>query len=184
MEKAEPWQTAEIPGPKKALLITKTRVVSEMIKRMKRPIIIVGHESLKGNDGEGVPIDFTIRIARAGRIPLTATAHIVGEFVKRGFQPDAFMPVVDIGNRLRDPDWKGFDGVGQYDLALFLGLPYYVGWLILSGLKHFALHGDIYLKTISLERFYQPHASWSFPNLSAERWMENLKKIAEELEER
>jgi acetyl-CoA decarbonylase/synthase complex subunit epsilon len=50
----------------------------------------------------------------------------------------------------------------QYDLALFVGFPYYMEWTILSGLKHFAPN----LKTITLDNYYQPHASWSFPNMS------------------
>jgi len=87
------------------------------------------------------------------------------------------MPAMDIANRLRDPKWKGFDGKGQYDVALFVGLPYYMTWLILSGLKHFSSN----LKTISLDRFYQPHASWSFPNISVEEWRKNLDTIENKL---
>jgi len=45
MAAAEPWQTAEIPGPKKALVITKPEVVAAMIKRAKHPILIVGHKA-------------------------------------------------------------------------------------------------------------------------------------------
>ena len=48
------------------------------------------------------------------------------------------MPAVSIGNRLADPHWKGIDGKGPYNLAIFAGLPYQMGWTILSGLKHFA----------------------------------------------
>lgn len=33
MATAEPWQTAEIPGPKKALVITKPEVAATMIKK-------------------------------------------------------------------------------------------------------------------------------------------------------
>jgi hypothetical protein len=32
MTSAEPWQTAEIPGPKKALVISKPEVAAAMIK--------------------------------------------------------------------------------------------------------------------------------------------------------
>ncbi|MFQ5822105.1 MAG: carbon monoxide dehydrogenase beta subunit family protein, partial [Candidatus Heimdallarchaeota archaeon] len=39
--KAEPWQKAEIAGPKKALLILKPEVVVAMVKRAKRPILVV-----------------------------------------------------------------------------------------------------------------------------------------------
>ena len=38
-----PWQKAEIAGPKKALSLTKPEVAIAMLKRSKRPILIVGH---------------------------------------------------------------------------------------------------------------------------------------------
>lgn len=172
---AEPWQTAEIPGPKKALVITKPEVVAAMIKRAKRPILVVGHKAAEVDLGSEKLIDYVIRLSRAADVPVVATAHTVGEFLKRGFKPAGFMPFVDVGNRLVDPQWKGLDGKGQYDLALFVGMQYYLEWLILSGLKHFAQN----LKTITLDRFYHPHASWSFPNLPLKEWMENLKVIVE-----
>ena len=176
MSKAtEPWQTAEIPGPKKALVITTPKVVSAMVKRAKNPILIVGHKAVEIELKNGKLIDYAIRMAEKAKIPVVATAHIQGEFLKRDFQVDAWMPVVDIANRLTDPEWRGVNGDGQHDLALFMGLPYYMGWLILSGLKHFSN-----LKTISLDVHYQPHASWSFPNLSVEDWENNLQSIIED----
>ena len=81
---------------------------------------------------------------------------------------------MDIGNRLKDLEWNGVDGEGQHDLALFMGMPYYMEWLILSGLKHFACED---LMTISVDRFYQPHAAWSFPNMTIEEWTKNLEEI-------
>jgi len=177
MKQAEPWQTAEIPGPKKALVITKPEIVAAMVKRAKNPILVVGHEAVETRLGEEMLIDYLIQFAKATDIPIVATGHIVKEFIERGFQPKAWMPALDIANRLVDQDWKGLDGEGPYDLALFTGIQYYMEWLILSGLKHF--HSK--LKTISLDRFYQPHASWSFPNLSPEEWEKNLKVIEDKL---
>ena len=179
MMKAEPWQKAEIPGPKKALIITKPEVVVAMIKRAKRPILVAGSKTVEIEvDGEKL-IDYIIKLSKAGKIPVVATAHSVGEFLKRGFKPDAFMSVLDIANRLRDHEWTGLDGGGQYDLALFAGMQYYIEWLILSGLKHYA--GG--LTTLTLDGVYHPHASWSFPTLPKERWIQNLKVIIEKLEE-
>jgi len=175
----EPWQTAEIPGPKKALVITKPEIVVAMIKRARRPVLVVGHEAAETDLGEEMLIDYLIRFAKKTNTPVVATAHIVGEFLKRGFKPTAHMPAVNIGSRLVDPSWTGLDGKGRYDLALFVGMQYYLEWLILSGLKHYAQH----LKTITLDNKYQPHASWSFPNLSMKEWKENLKVIIEKLEE-
>ncbi|MBX5321449.1 MAG: CO dehydrogenase/acetyl-CoA synthase complex subunit epsilon [Candidatus Bathyarchaeota archaeon] len=175
---AEPWQTAEIPGPKKALVITKPEVVAAMIKRAKHPVLVVGYRAAEIEFEGGKLVDFIIEFSGKSGIPVVATAHMVSEFSKRGFKPASFMPAVDIGNRLVDPSWSGVDGKGQHDLALFVGLPYYMEWTILSGLKHFAQH----LKTITLDNVYQPHANWSFPNISHEDWVKSLKVIIEKFE--
>ena len=43
----ESWQKAETAGPKKALLILKPEVVVAMVKRAKRPILVVSHLAAK-----------------------------------------------------------------------------------------------------------------------------------------
>mgnify|MGYP001117270558 FL=1 len=177
MATAEPWQTAEIPGPKRALVITKPEVAAAMIKRAKRPILIVGHKATEIELEDKNLIDYMIELAKNANLPVVATAHTISEFLKRGYRPAGWMPAVDIGNRLTDSQWSGLDGKGPYDLALFVGLPYYMEWTILSGLKHFAPN----LKTITLDNVYQPNASWSFPNISLKDWMENLKLIIEKV---
>jgi len=174
---AEPWQKAEISGPTKALVITKPEVVVALVKRAKRPLLIVGHEAAEIEIGDNILLDFAIRISATGKIPIVATAHIVGEFAKKGFQAALSMPVMDIANRLVDSEWKGLDGNGRYDLVMFIGIPYYMEWLIFSGLKHFGQN----LKTISLDSHYHPHASWSFPNMSEKDWVQNLEIIISKL---
>ena len=178
--KAEPWQKAEIAGPKKALLILKPEVVVAMVKRAKRPILIVGHLAAEDYSDDVKMIDYAIRMSRTAAIPVVATAHMTTEFIKRGFQPAGWMPAMDIGNRLKDHQWKGLDGMSPYDLAMFMGLPYYMEFVILAGLKHFSAD----LKTISLGRFYNPHASWSFPNLSVKDWNEGFEIIVSKLGEK
>ncbi len=177
MALTEPWQTAEIAGPQKALVVTKPEVVVALIKKAKRPVIIAGHLVVTGESASKEPVDYIIALAKAGKIPVIATPSTLKAFTQRRFSPAAWMPAVDIGNRLKDASWSGIDGKGPYDLLLILGLPYYMEWLLLSGLKHFALG----LKLISVDRYYQPHATWSFPNLSLEAWEENLKLITEKL---
>jgi len=175
--KAEPWQTAEIAGPTKANVITKPEVAAAMIKRAKHPIIIVGHLASKTDKDTGKMIDYTIRLNKASGIPVVATAHTIKEFVKQGFEQATQMNAMDIGNRLKDSTWNGLNEKGQYDLALFMGLPYYMEFVILSGLKHFSNN----LKTISLGRYYNPHASWSFPNLKVEEWNQSFETIIKNL---
>ena len=175
--RAEPWQKAEIAGPTKALLTLKPEVVVALMKRAKRPILVVGHQAAEDYSDDVKMIDYAIRISKVAGIPLVATAHLVTEFIKKGFQPAAWMPAMDIGNRLKDSSWKGLDGKGPYDLALFMGLPYYMEFVILAGLKHFSTN----LKTISLDRYYNPHALWSFPNLSVKDWNESLEIMVNKL---
>jgi acetyl-CoA decarbonylase/synthase complex subunit epsilon len=180
VNRPEPWQTAETPGPEKALVITKPEIVAALLKRAKHPIMIVGHGILGCNLGKEEMIDYVIRLARLSGVTVVATSHIVKEFVEKGFQPAVSISAIEIADRLRDPSWKGFEGNGQYDLAIFLGFPYYMEWLILSGLKNFSPD----LKTVSLDKFYQPNASWSFPNISTEEWINNLNAIEKEFRKR
>jgi len=175
MAVAEPWQTAEIPGPKKALVVTKAEVIAAMVKRAKHPILVVGHMAAETELEDKKLVDYMIDLARKAKIPVVATAHMIREFTKRGHKPAGFMPAVDIGNRLVDSEWVGIDGKGPHDLALFVGLPYYMEWTILSGLKHFAPN----LKTITLDNVYHPHANWSFANISVKDWIESLKSLIE-----
>ena len=176
--RAEPWQTAEIAGPKKALVILKPEVVVAMVKRAKRPIFVVGHLATETGSESGNMIDYAIRLSTTTGIPIVATANTTNDFIQKGFHPAASMSAMDIGYRLQDASWKGLDGAGEYDLALFMGLPYYMEFVILSGLKHFSTN----LKTIGMDRFYNPHATWSFPNISVKDWNENFETILSKLE--
>lgn len=167
----EPWQCAEIAATKKANAIQKPEIAVALIKKATRPILVVGSYAIE-RYMEGRPlIEFIIDLANASKIPVVATAQMVGEFLKRGYTPAGYMSAMDIGQRLVDPQWKGIDGKGVHDVAIFVGMPYYMESLILAGLKHFAPQ----LKTITLDNLYHPHASWSYPNVSLEAWAENLK---------
>ena len=174
----EPWQCAEIAATKKANPITKPEVAVAIIKKAAHPILVVGCNATERSIGGKPLIDYIIDFAKASGISIVATAHMVGEFLKRGYEPADFMPAMDIGNRLVDPEWQGIDGKGQPDIALFVGMPYYMESLILSGLKHFAPN----LKTMTLDNMYHPHASWSFPNTTLEDWGNNLKSMTAKFE--
>ena len=179
MPLADSWQTAEVGGPKKASVIVKPEVADAMIKRARHPVLIIGHLAAEIDLDDKKMIDFLLELAKKGDIPVIATGHTNRSLIKRGYHKAGILPAVEIGHRLCDPAWKGFDGKEPYDLAIFAGLPYYMEWTILSGLKHFASH----LKTITLDNTYQPNASWSFPNLSVKDWLENLKAIIGNAEE-
>jgi acetyl-CoA decarbonylase/synthase complex subunit epsilon len=175
----EPWQCAEIAATKKANPIQKPEIAVAMIKRAVRPLLIVGSNATqRWMDGRQL-IEYLINFANASKVPVVATAHMVGEFLKRGYTPAGFMTAMDIGQRVVDPTWQGLDGKGHPDLVIFVGLPYYMEALILSGLKHFAPD----LKTITIDNLYHAHASWSFPNASLEEWASNLKVMTSKFNE-
>lgn len=173
----EPWQCAEVAATKKAHVITKPEVAAAMIKKATLPILVVGSNAAERTLKGKLLIEYLIDFARASEVPVVTTAHIVGEFLKRGYEPAEFMSAMDIGNRLVDPEWQGINDKGHPDLALFIGMPYYMESLILSGLKHFAPD----LKTLTLDNLYHPHASWSFPNISIQDWAQNLETITNKL---
>ncbi|NLF87998.1 CO dehydrogenase/acetyl-CoA synthase complex subunit epsilon [Candidatus Bathyarchaeota archaeon] len=169
----EPWQCAEIAATKKANVIQKPEIAVAMMKRAQHPILIVGSNvTERWMDGKQA-IEYIIEFANASKIPVVATAHMVGEFVKRGYTPAAYWNAMEISQRVCDPTWMGLDGKGHPDLVIYVGMPYYMEALILSGLKHFAPD----LKTMTLDNMYHVHASWSFPNASLEEWAANLKVL-------
>jgi acetyl-CoA decarbonylase/synthase complex subunit epsilon len=174
----EPWQCAEIAATKKANPIVKPEIAVAMIKKASRPLLIVGSYATERWMEGKLLIEYLIDFANASKVPVVATAHMIGEFLKRGYQPAGFMSAMDIGNRVVDPEWKGLDGKGPYDLVMFVGLPFYMEELILSGLMHFSPEQ----KTMTLDNLYHPHASWSFPNATLEEWAANLKVITSKFE--
>ena len=167
----EPWQCAEIATSKKANPIQKPEIAVAMIKKAQRPLLIVGSNATERYMEGKQLIEYLIDFANASKVPVVATAHMVGEFIKRGYQPAAFMNAMEIGQRVEDPTWQGLDGKGRYDLVMMVGMPYYMEALILCGLKHFAPD----LKTMTLDNLFHVHASWSFPNATLEEWAANLK---------
>jgi acetyl-CoA decarbonylase/synthase complex subunit epsilon len=173
-----PGQTAEIAGPKKAFVIQRPEVASAMIRKAKRPLLVVGSEAPKIKTDDGDFIDSVVRMKKACGLTVAATGHMVGEFSKRGVAGIHSMPLMNLGDRLRDPEWRGLDGEGGYDLVIFVGIPYYMEWLVLSGLKNFAVN----LITISLDASYQPNAGWSLGTMPPKRWREVLDKLLTVLE--
>jgi acetyl-CoA decarbonylase/synthase complex subunit epsilon len=129
-------------------------------KKAKRPILIVGAEILQN----GV-IDKVIEIGKKG-IPVAATAHTIKTFLEKGYTPvSGDLGLHEVTNLLKDPDWKGFDGRGNYDMVIFLGITYYFASRMLSTLKNFAPH----LRAYSIDRYYHVNAVMSLDNIFEEQ---------------
>jgi anaerobic carbon-monoxide dehydrogenase, CODH/ACS complex subunit epsilon len=163
-----------LTGIKSAKLIEDAAEYANLIKKAKRPLLVVG-PLLLASTAEGKSLmEYALEIARAGSIPICATAQTRGKMVELGVQPDCVYDAVEIVNALQHPDWHGVKKEGNHDLVMFLGIRSDLGNQSLSTLKHFAPH----LKTMTLCKHYFPHANYSLPNFKKDaKWQEFLENL-------
>ena len=169
-----PYQKPNV-NPDMGVSVYEPETMANILKvQGKRKLFIIGAESLSWElDGKKV-IDYYIDIAKKLNIPVVATGHTYKELAKKlGKDKVKMMSLENITQRLSDPDWQGFDGQGQYNIAIFGGhLVYYVSQAM-SNLKNFALN----LRTINLDKYAHPNARFSLANLSDTEWKEFLDKL-------
>lgn len=169
-----------LTGTKAAKVIEDPEEFSAIIKKAKRPLMILGPRAVEWVvDGKPV-IEWGLALAKAVNAPLCATSHVRGKLTEMGVKPESTLEVVEIINRLKDPEWKGLRKEGNHDLVMFLGIRTDLGNQGLSTLKHFAPH----LKTMTLCKYVFPNADYSLPNYRKDdKWktfmdslIENVKK--------
>ena len=176
MTMAVPWQTGNIVGPKNALLLSPENC-ARLVKAAKRPLIVVGAHATKPSVGLPDLIEYVLRLAKLIKAQVAASPAVQSQFKSSGSQQVFGLGLEDLTNRLNDKQWKGFDGKGGYDYVLMIGGVYYFESQMLATLKHFAPH----VRTVSLDRFYQPNATFSFSNMDLGKWKEGLDAMIEEL---
>ncbi len=138
---AVPFEMAQIPGPEMAKAYN-TAVIGAIIKKAKRPLLVVGAELFE----DPVMFDKAIAIGKTG-VPIAATAHSIKGFVERGYTDNVTMiGLHPLTNYLRFKDWQGLDGKGQYDVVIFMGI--------------------FYKFASSIDRYYHVNADMTFGNLA------------------
>lgn len=163
-----------LTGTKSARLIEDPAEYANLIKKAKRPLLVVGPLLLASTADGKLLLEYALDIAKAASIPICATAHTRGKIMELGVQPDSVYDAVEIVNALKDPDWQGVKKEGNHDLVLLFGIRSDLGNQSLSTLKHFAPH----LKTMTLCKHYFPHASYSLPNFKNDaKWQEFLESL-------
>jgi len=170
-----------LTGTKTAKLIEDPSEFAHLIKRAKRPLLVLGPRILTTVVGGRLLIEYAVDIARALDIPICATAHTNKKLLELGVEPACTYDIIEIINHLKDPEWRGVKKAGNHDLVMFLGIRSDLGTQGLSTLKHFAPH----LKTMTLCKFYFPHASYSLPNYRKdEQWKEFFDSLITNLKEK
>jgi acetyl-CoA decarbonylase/synthase complex subunit epsilon len=163
-----------LTGIKSARLIEDPAEYASLIKKAKRPLLVVGPLLLKSLPDGKLLLEYALDIAKAAGIPICATAQTRGKIVELGVEPDCVYDTVEIANALKDPDWQGARKEGNHDLVIFFGIRSDLGNQSLSTLKHFAPH----LKTMTLCIHYFPHANYSLPNFKKDaKWQEFLESL-------
>ena len=168
-------------GTKFARMIEDPSEYAHFVNNATRPLLVIGAWAVKVPIGDKLVIDYAVEIAKAGGIPICATAHTAKKFREMGVEPDSTLDVIEILNHLRDPEWKGVKGEGNHDLIMFLGFRTDLGEQGLSSLKHYAPH----LKTMTLCKYYYPNANYSLPNFRKDdKWKEFLDTMIANLKQK
>lgn len=154
-----PFDVANIPGPEMGEVVSP-EVIGSYISNAERPLLVVGSEILR----DKFFIEIAIEIGKKG-IPIAATGHSIRGFVDTEYADNVtYYNLHDLTNCLRDPNWKGLDGTGNYDFVIFFGILYYYASQMLSCIKNFAT--DPLIRAVSIDRYYHPNARMSFSNFT------------------
>lgn len=157
-----PFDVANIPGPETGEVVPP-EVIGRYISSAKRPLLVVGSEILKDDFYIGIAIE----LGKKG-IPIAATGHSIRGFIEKGYTDNVtYSNLHELTNCLRDPDWEGLDGKGNYDFVIFFGILYYYASQMLSCIKNFAT--DPLIRAVSIDRYYHPNARMSFTNITPRR---------------
>ncbi|MEM0202970.1 MAG: CO dehydrogenase/acetyl-CoA synthase complex subunit epsilon [Archaeoglobaceae archaeon] len=167
----QPFDAANIPGPKMAMLLEKGKPVAMAIKKAKHPLLIVGP------DITPAMIERVKKFAEKG-VTIVATGNAITKLTQAGINA-RYAVLHELTQFLLDPNWKGFDGKGNYDVVLMMGSIYYHGSQMLAAIKNFAPH----IRAIAIDRYYHPNAAMSFGNLwrKEEDYLALLDEIVAEL---
>ncbi len=168
---AVPFNTGNIPGPKMARAVMPA-VPGKMLVKAKRPLLIVGSEI---DDGD--VLARVVTLGKAG-IQIASVGDSYKYLADKGLDAH-YVNMHALASYLCDPNWKGLDGKGNYDLVVFFGITYYYASQAISALKNFSN-----IKVISIDRYYHPNADMSFGNLKDDVFLEALDEVIEQITKR
>ncbi|MCS4541918.1 MAG: CO dehydrogenase/acetyl-CoA synthase complex subunit epsilon [Euryarchaeota archaeon] len=172
-DRVVPWQIGNIAYSTHAKVLYPPEM-ARVINRAKRPLIVVGSgltEKLELN-----LFDYVIELSKTRNLPVVASGNTYKEFIARNFKPVAILGILELINLIKDQNWRGFDGKGQYDVLILLGIFPLLANQALFAAKHFAS-----IITISIDQHYEPNATFSFSNSTVEEWKENLNELCANL---
>jgi acetyl-CoA decarbonylase/synthase complex subunit epsilon len=165
---AVPFDTGNIPGPKMARAVMPA-VSGKMLSKAKRPLLIVGSQV---HDEE--VLSKAIAMGKEG-LQIAAVGNAYTSLGNKGLDV-YYANLHALASYLCDPNWKGLDGKGNYDLVVFFGVTYYYASQAISAVKNFSK-----IRIISIDKYYHPNADMSFGNLKKDVFTAALDEVIAEL---
>ncbi|AGB49215.1 CO dehydrogenase/acetyl-CoA synthase complex, epsilon subunit [Methanomethylovorans hollandica DSM 15978] len=144
-------------------------VAAKLISKAKRPLLVVGADVLESD-----VLSKAIELGKKG-MQIAATGHSMQGFKDQDVNAK-YINIHFLATYLGDKTWKGLDGLGPYDLLIFLAHKKYYLNQVLSGLKNFT---DI--KTLAIDRHYFQNADMSFGNLKPDDHLAALDELISNL---
>jgi len=167
----EYWLYGDIPpSPIKASVITDIKHVLDIVKRFKSKLFAIGSQITRLSELTSPDlIDRIISVALSlgAWIPTSSPTIVKVLDVKNVKNYEIAFPL-ELAQKIPK---KGAE------LAIFIGYPYAYEWLILNYLKHYAPN----VKTLTLEPYAQPNATWTLASLPLSLWYKNICSLEEML---
>ncbi len=165
---AVPFDTGNVPGPKMARAVMPA-VSGKMLAKAKRPLLIVGSQV-----HEEEVLSKVVAMGKEG-LQIAAVGNAYAALGNKGIDVH-YANLHALSSYLCDPNWKGFDGKGNYDLVAFFGVTYYYASQAISAIKNFSK-----TRIISMDKYYHPNADMSFGNLKKDVFIAALDEVIEEI---
>ena len=166
-----PWQKANVPGHIVAKKLKPDKLI-EMLNESEHTLLIVGKlEDYELEIGKAFIIKMKLK---GGTVIFTPIANKT--FLEEGIKPEMILGLTDVTSKLTR-GWREVNGKAPFDLVIFFGGYYYQQSQMLSAIKHYATD----LKKLSLNRYHQPNADYSFANIREERWQKEMQTVLESI---
>jgi CO dehydrogenase/acetyl-CoA synthase complex epsilon subunit len=173
-----PYQKALIPGPDTGVAVSDPVAMANIIKGSKKILVLIGADAINEKIGDKFQADLLLDLGKKMNATIIATGATLKHFVSSKKADGIInMPLINVVDRLKDPKWINLDGKGEkYDLIVFGGFLIYYLSQMLSTLRNFTSY-----RTVCLDRYHQPNARFSLPNLEKNEWIKYLEEISSKL---
>ncbi len=175
---SKPYQKANIPGPEVGVSVFDPVTLATILKKSKNILIVIGAESIKDTIGNKSYTEYLLKLGKKSKATIITTTTAYKFLTEKGDAKDlTVMSLINITNRLRDPQWLNVAGKGKkYDLVIFGGFLIYYVSQSLSTLKNYSEY-----RTVCLDRYHHPNARFSLPNLEKDEWVKYLEVVLSNL---